>query len=347
MKEGTKWRKEGTKWRKEGTKWRKEGTKWRKEGTKWRKEGTKWSTSLELCGELLVVPAMSMENSASHGVQTPDDNKDELEVDEKIKEMWQKEQEAFKQHLISKDVHNWSRHRVVAGSDDVGGEPLQYVGGVDLSFVKGDSVKACAALVVVKLPELEVVYEDLSMVALTAPYIPGFLAFREVEFLEEKLEKLKKDAPHFFPQVVLVDGNGMLHPRYFGLACHLGVKQDIPTVGVAKNLFLIDGLEKNEAHQAQIDHLQKAGDTFPLVGASGRILGMALKSCDKATKPVYISVGHQVSLETAVWIATTCCKYRVPEPVRQADIRSREFLREQFPVDDSIRESDSSVREED
>ncbi|KAK2192786.1 hypothetical protein NP493_23g07039 [Ridgeia piscesae] len=203
-----------------------------------------------------------MENSACHDTQQPGHNREEL-VDEKVKEVWLREQEELKKQLVTEDVHYWSRHHMAARGEGDDDQLLKYVGGV-----------------------------------------------------------------------VLVDGNGVLHPRYFGLACHLGVKQGIPTVGVAKNLFQIDGLERNEAHQAQIEDLQRAGDTFYLYGASGRTLGMALKTCEKATKPVYVSVGHQVSLDTAVWIATTCSLYRVPEPVRQADLRSREFVRDRFPGDD-------------
>ena len=89
-------------------------------------------------------------------------------------------------------------------ADHPGRRSLEYIGGVDISFVKGDAINACAAFVIIKLPTMEVVYEDLSMVELTAPYIPGFLAFREVPFLVEKVEKLRQLHPQMTPQVMEV-----------------------------------------------------------------------------------------------------------------------------------------------
>ena len=80
---------------------------------------------------------------------------------------------------------------------------------------------------------------------MTEPYIPGFLAFREVGFLMDRLEEVKNEKPELMPQVILVDGNGILHPRGLGLASHLGILSDIPSVGIAKKLFHVDGLEKS------------------------------------------------------------------------------------------------------
>lgn len=77
----------------------------------------------------------------------------------------------------------------------------------------------------------------------------------------------------------------------------------------------------------QIVLLQAGGDTFPLIGNSGTVLGMALKSHDHSTKPLYVSVGHRISLEVAVRLTHCCCRFRIPEPIRQADIRSREYIR--------------------
>lgn len=129
------------------------------------------------------------------------------------------------------------------------------------------------------------------------------------------------------PQVLLVDGNGVLHQRGFGVACHLGVLTDLPCIGVAKKLLQVDGLENNSLHKEKIVLLQAGGDMFPLMGNSGTVLGMALKSHDRSTKPLYVSVGHRISLEVAVRLTHHCCRFRIPEPIRQADIRSREYIR--------------------
>lgn len=111
------------------------------------------------------------------------------------------------------------------------------------------------------------------------------------------------------------------------MACHLGVLTDLPCVGVAKKLLQVDGLEKDALHRDQIRLLRAGGDSFPLRSRSGAVLGRALRSHDRSTKPLYVSVGHKMSLEAAVRLTHSCCRFRVPEPVRQADIRSRDYIR--------------------
>ncbi|XP_054525862.1 endonuclease V isoform X23 [Pan troglodytes] len=197
--------------------------------------------------------------------------------------LWKREQARLKAHVVDRDTEAWQRDPAFSG--------LQRVGGVDVSFVKGDSVRACASLVVLSFPELEVTWEDAEL------------------------------------EVLLVDGNGVLHHRGFGVACHLGVLTDLPCVGVAKKLLQVDGLENNALHKEKIRLLQTRGDSFPLLGDSGTVLGMALRSHDRSTRPLYISVGHRMSLEAAVRLTCCCCRFRIPEPVRQADISSREHIR--------------------
>ncbi|XP_074116458.1 endonuclease V isoform X2 [Sminthopsis crassicaudata] len=174
---------------------------------------------------------------------------------------------------------------------------------------------------------LNVLFEECRMVNLTAPYVSGFLAFREVPFLMDAIQRLQKKDQSLMPQVLLVDGNGILHHRGFGVACHIGILTNLPCIGVAKKLLQVDGLKNNDLHKEKIQQLKLGGDTFPLVADSGTILGMALKSHNKSTKPLYVSVGHKVSLGTAVRLIQACCRYRIPEPIRQADIRSREYIR--------------------
>ncbi|XP_054897140.1 endonuclease V-like isoform X2 [Poeciliopsis prolifica] len=246
---------------------------------------------------------------------------------EELVKQWESEQKRLRQQVVEEDTEDWQR------SPDFSG--LERIGGVDLSFIKGDEVNACAQLVVLSYPDLKVLYEDSHMVTLTAPYVSGFLAFRETPFFLEALQRLKTSQPTLMPQVVFVDGNGLFHYREFGLACHLGVLSGLPCVGVAKNLLQVQGVLKDEDHQSQIAALQKGGDSFPLTAASGKVLGKALRSCDKSSKPVYVSVGHKISLGTAVRLTQSCCRYRVPEPIRQADVRSREYLRIHFPATDT------------
>ena len=120
------------------------------------------------------------------------------------------------------------------------------------------------------------IYENFLTVKLKLPYIAGFLAFREVEPILELLKTLKKTNSNIYPQIVIVDGNGTLHPRRFGLASHLGVLADIPTIGVAKNFLQIDDGENltmiNVKSMAK-KRLNKGGDTYLLEGKSGVIWG--------------------------------------------------------------------------
>ncbi|NXA24934.1 ENDOV Endonuclease, partial [Ibidorhyncha struthersii] len=220
------------------------------------------------------------------------------------------EQARLKASVLEEDTEEWQKDASFAG--------LERVGGVDLSYIKGDDTSACASLVVLSYPALEVLYEDCRMVTVSAPYVAGFLAFREVPFLVEAVQRLQQEEPGLRPQVLLVDGNGLLHPRGFGVACHLGVLTDLPCIGVAKNLLQVDGLVRDELHREQIRSLQREGDAFPLTGTSGRALGMV--NCgdyNNSSKPLYISVGHRVCLETAVRLIKSCCRYRIPEPIRQ------------------------------
>lgn len=246
---------------------------------------------------------------------------------EELVQQWESEQARLRELVVEQDTELWQK------SPDFSG--LERVAGVDLSFIKGDEVNACAQLVVLSYPQLEVLYEKSTMVALTMPYMAGFLAFRETPSLLEALKRLQQEEPELMPQVVFVDGNGLFHYREFGIACHLGVLSDIPCVGVAKNLLQVEGVYKDEEHQSQIAALQKGGDSFPLTASSGKVLGKALRSSEKSSKPVYVSIGHKISLDTAVRLTHSCCRYRVPEPIRQADCRSREYLRVHFPPADT------------
>ncbi|NXT70712.1 ENDOV Endonuclease, partial [Chaetops frenatus] len=223
-----------------------------------------------------------------------------------------REQARLKASVVEEDTEEWQKDPHFTG--------LERVGGVDLSYVKGDESRACASLVVLSYPALEVLYQDCRMVAVSAPYVAGFLAFREVPVLVEAVQRLQQEEPHLQPQVLLVDGNGLLHHRGFGTACHLGVLTDLPCIGVAKNLLQVDGLVRDELHREQVRSLQRSGETFPLTGTSGKILGMVschLAIYNSSSKPLYISVGHRVSLGTAVRLVRACCRFRIPEPIRQ------------------------------
>ncbi|XP_065826381.1 endonuclease V-like isoform X2 [Oscarella lobularis] len=177
-----------------------------------------------------------------------------------IKEKWSREQIALEKRIVVEDDLSF---------DPITFEGLKYIGGADISFVRDDSVNACAALVILSYPDLELVHCSCSMIKLTLPYIPGYLAFREGPFIKNEIDLLRKEKPGLMPQMLFLDGNGLLHSRGAGLACHVGVENDMPCIGVAKKLFCTKGIEKNEDHRRRIESLEGEGDSFPLVGTTG------------------------------------------------------------------------------
>ncbi|KAL6344826.1 hypothetical protein AAG906_002732 [Vitis piasezkii] len=248
-------------------------------------------------------------------------------------ENWIQVQDSLKRRLVTEDDFTWKlpkptstatvRGRIEEGDDK---HVLKYVGGVDVSFSKDDPSVACGTIVVLDLGTLEVVYDDYSVVRLQTPYVPGFLALREAPVLLKLLEKMKNSAHPFYPQLLMVDGNGLLHPRGFGLACHLGVLANIPTIGIGKTLHHVDGLTQSGVRELLEAKGNLTEDFIALTGYSGRTLGVAMRSTESSLKPIFVSIGHRVSLDTAIIIIKMTCNYRVPEPVRQADIRSRQYL---------------------
>lgn len=248
---------------------------------------------------------------------------------------WTEAQDLLKQKLIAEDDFSWrlgskSNSKSMEREEEKEEEReevLKYVGGVDISYSKENPSLACGILVVLELKTLQVVYQDFCVVTPNVPYVPGFLAFREAPVLLELVEKMKNNNSPFYPQLLMVDGNGILHPRGFGLACHLGILADLPTIGIGKNLHHVDGLTLSGVKQLLEAQEDSAEGFITLKGCSGRIWGAAARSAGGSLKPIFISTGHRISLDTATRIVKMTCKFRVPEPIRQADIRSRDYLR--------------------
>ncbi|RLN97357.1 hypothetical protein BBJ28_00021042 [Nothophytophthora sp. Chile5] len=234
----------------------------------------------------------------------------------------------LKKQLIEHDVVHWKLNEAehedeTAPSDGAACQILRHVAGVDISFLKGSNEHACATIIVMTYPALTVVYEAFTYVSLPAPYIAGFLAFREVPALTKLFEDLRRRCP---------DGNGILHPQGFGLASHFGVLMNTPTIGVGKTFLHVDGLTKPDVKGMMARAKAEHRDSVKFQGESGKVLpyavwGAALCGTAGATNPVYVSIGHMLSLDSCVAIAQSCSKYRVPEPIRQADLRSREEIR--------------------
>ena len=240
-----------------------------------------------------------------------------------ILEEWRKEQDNLKQKLIKSDFYNFN----LDNNNNTNITELKYIAGMDISAIKHNPNIAVSALVICDR-NLKIVYEDYNLVKMDEPYIPGFLAFREVNHLVNLINDLKNNHPEFIPQVILVDGNGILHTKGFGLASHLGVLIDIPTIGCSKNVFNVDGISKIKVKEIAKKFLNKGGDHYPLIGDSGEQYGWAFRSNDESTNPMIISLGHKISNETALKIVKLCTIHRIPQPIRFSDKISRRLIAE-------------------
>lgn len=184
------------------------------------------------------------------------------------------------------------------------------VAGVDAAYDrKGKRILGAAVLYT--YPELAWVEEAGVKDAIPFPYIPGLLSFREAPILAAALALLKH-----LPDVVLVDGQGIAHPRGLGLAAHLGVLLDIPTIGVAKSRLVGEGVEPDP----------EAGSVSPL-SWEGKVVGLIVRTRTRV-KPLYLSPGHRLTLAECREIVLGCVtRFRLPLPLRQADILSRQLKR--------------------
>ncbi|GBD39104.1 Endonuclease V [bacterium HR37] len=192
--------------------------------------------------------------------------------------------------------------KVIARNDF---DEIRTVAGVDLAPVKNREKLVCG-IIVFSYPELREIERACATVEDKFPYIPGLLAFREGPAIIEAFKKLRNK-----PDLLMIDGQGIAHPRGLGIASHVGVILDIPSIGVAK--------EKLYGRYREPPDTQ--GAWTPLVDTRRVNTIGAVVRTKKGVKPVFVSIGHKVDLVTAVKITLNCTRgYRIPEPTRLADI---------------------------
>ncbi len=200
------------------------------------------------------------------------------------------------------------RERVIL-TDDF--KAVRLVAGADLAFDPETNL-AFAGVIVYQFPEMQEVERRMARRKLRFPYVPGLLSFREGPVLLVAFARLRTE-----PDLILIDGHGRAHPRLFGIACHMGVLLDKPTIGCAKSLLVGEHEEPST----------KAGSTTPLWFRGERV-GEVLRTRDNV-KPIYVTTGHRVSLDSAVELVKQCCDgFRIPKPTREADHYVGELRRE-------------------
>ena len=178
---------------------------------------------------------------------------------------------------------------------------VRHVAGVDVGFEEGGAITR-AAVAVLAFPGLELVDKAVVRQPTRFPYVPGLLSFREAPAVLAAFERLR-----VAPGLILYDGQGIAHPRRFGIASHVGLLLDTPSIGVAKTRLIGE-------HRAPSN---RRGAWAPLVDA-GETIGAVVRT-RAGVKPVYVSIGHRVSLEAAVrWAMACVTRYRLPETTRWA-----------------------------
>lgn len=180
---------------------------------------------------------------------------------------------------------------------------VRLIAGVDVSLGRQGG-EGRAAIVVIEYPSLRIVSQSIYTDIVRMPYIPGLLSFREMPLILPALEALSIE-----PDLMIVDGQGIAHPRRLGLAAHLGLFTNIPTIGCAKSRLCG---EHTEVGIEQGNHVDLLDDN--------QVIGSVVRTKTN-TKPVYVSIGNMISLETAIeWVLKLNKGYRITEPVRQAHL---------------------------
>jgi deoxyribonuclease V len=178
-----------------------------------------------------------------------------------------------------------------------------YIAGADIS-VNRFAKTGKAAVVVLRYPEMRVAEMQTVTASIDFPYVPGLLTFREAPLILAAFEKIS-----LTPDLIMVDGQGIAHPRRIGLASHLGLCLGLPTVGCAKSRLI-----------GEHEELAREAGSFAELKDENEVIGAALRTKD-GVKPLFISIGHLIDLPDAIRWTLACCRgYRIPEPTRQAHL---------------------------
>ena len=239
-----------------------------------------------------------------------------------MRQTWFATRRASGLNMRVKNLHPWSvsyaeavelqrelAKRVIQSSH-VRIDSVRYVAGTDVSYSRATNRCYCA-VVVLSYPNLKPVCQETTIIDSGFPYIPGLLSFREIPGLARAFEALD-----MVPDVVIVDGQGLAHPRRLGLGCHLGLMLGIPTIGCAKSR-LVGQYEQPDTRKGARSDLTHRDET----------IGSVLRTRANVA-PVFVSIGHKIDLKTAVELVLSCCpKFRLPETTRVAHRLVNQMMR--------------------
>ena len=187
-------------------------------------------------------------------------------------------------------------------------EPVKTIAGADVSYSK-PGAEVYAAVLVFSFPDLVLIDQAVAADTVKFPYVPGLLTFREAPALIKAFRKIRKKT-----DVIIFDGQGIAHPRGMGLASHMGLILDCPTIGCAKTRLV-------GTHAS----LPETRGSTALLTDQARVVGGVVRTRERV-KPVFVSCGHAITLEESIRLVLCCCKgYKLPEPTRQAHIAVNRF----------------------
>ena len=203
-------------------------------------------------------------------------------------------------------------HRIVRFNQELS---PRIIAGIDVSIARF-SKAGRAAVVALSYPGMKAVDIALSEGEISFPYVPGLLSFREIPLILEAWKKLR-----VYPDLILVDGQGIAHPRRLGIASHLGLLLDVPSIGCAKSRLT-----------GEHGPLAAEAGSYSLLTDQDEIIGAAIRTrC--SVKPVYVSIGHKIDLPGAIsWVLNCCRGLRLPEPTRQAHLAAGGQMSSPSPV---------------
>ena len=218
-------------------------------------------------------------------------------------------------------IQNAMAHQVV-DHDAMPISDVATIAGFDVTWFESGS--GIAGMAILSYPDLRLIRFESAQVESSVDYCNGFLGFREVPSFVKLFERVK--GTEHEPDVLMVDGHGVLHPRRCGSASHLGVLLQKPTIGVGKKINNAACINTGKEIMASTSL------SSPLLDKNGDVVGRSFRHT-LASKSVYVSVGHLISLDTAFSIVSHCCKFKNPEPVRFADMMTKSISMTQFPLE--------------
>lgn len=267
--------------------------------------------------------------------------------------------EIIKQNLIQKE--QILINKIYTGANLNNLNQIDLIGGIDISYPKNEQNNPTICYSIFSRSEDKIIISEAELVSKennenqsahteTAlepeiPYIAGFLGHKEANIMTPFIKKIHQKFPNKIPQIILVDGNGILHSRRFGSACHIHKILNIPTIGVGKNLLHVENITpkpKDINYKEKISkELLNFGDYFVYseMQPSNREIVAVLRSTqreskyaiknDNSCRPIFVSIGGGVeNLKLAVEIVLSCSKFKIPEPIRDADLKGRQLLRD-------------------